>query len=258
MRASRGAIAVVAIAGAAAAVWAWQRPAPRGRARPQPVGEGPAGTAPVPPTIMVPGRLGAPPVAPRPIGGGSADPMAPEPTEDAPTDLQPVAGQGAPLPPGVAPRGSAAVGQPQPGRVALAAEPKTYVLDNGAVVRDHRAGVEQAPLGPPPLPPNERTMSPVVTAQIYRELAPRVRTCGAAVPTNERGADPFVYVTLTVAVTGGQLSTTDVEVAGHDLAGPATDAFLACIHTDGMTITLADTGEPDRRGYIVQYPIRVR
>lgn len=135
---------------------------------------------------------------------------------------------------------------------------RTYVMDNGAVVQDHRGEGYGPPVAPPALPPGKRTMSPEITARIFQLLRPGVTKCAAKVPAAERGPDPFVYVTMTVAVAAGRLTTTDVYPTTHDLKGDSVDGYVNCVREAGMAVTLDRTGEPDRTDYVVQYPIRVR
>ena len=168
--------------------------------------------------------------------------------------------------------GGAAVGdrvasdQPRPGSIGGTLEPvrvdsdgtRTYVMDNGAVVQDHRGDGYGPPVAPPALPPGKRTMSPEVTALIFQKLRPGVLACAGKVPASDRGADPFVYVTMTVAVASGRLSTTDTYPTTHDLKGDSLEGYVNCVREAGMAVTLDGTGEPDRNDYIVQYPIRLR
>jgi hypothetical protein len=101
-------------------------------------------------------------------------------------------------------------------------------------------------------------MNPQVTARIYQQLWPAVSTCAGKVPDSDRGDNPFVYVTMTVAVTGGRLTTTDVFPTLHDLKGDSVTSFTDCVREAGMAVVVADSGEPDRTDYVVQYPIRLR
>ncbi len=135
---------------------------------------------------------------------------------------------------------------------------RTYVMDNGAVIRDHRGSGYAPPINPPPMPPDKRTMNTQLTAKIYQQLAPIVAACGGAVPTADRGGDPFTYVTMTVKVEKGQLTTTDVYPTIHDINGTSADAFPACVADKAKAIAIATGDEPDHSDYIVQYPIRLR
>ncbi|MBL8626276.1 MAG: hypothetical protein JNK64_33480 [Myxococcales bacterium] len=135
---------------------------------------------------------------------------------------------------------------------------RTYVMDNGAVVQDHRGDGYGPPIDPPPMPPSKRTMNSAVTAKIYLQLKPMVTACGGKVDPADRGEDPFVYVTMTVAVTKGTLAPTDIYPTLHDLDGASADRFTDCLRTQAMTIRVPDSGEPDRTDYIVQYPIRLK
>ncbi|MBK9030923.1 MAG: hypothetical protein IPL61_06215 [Myxococcales bacterium] len=135
---------------------------------------------------------------------------------------------------------------------------RTYVMDNGAVIRDHRGPDYGPPIVPPPMPPGKRTMSTEVTAKIYAQLKPAVTQCAAQVSAADRGADPFVYVTMTVAVTNGRLATTDVYPTLNDLKGPSVAAFTDCVRKQGLAVSIEQSGEPDRTDYVVQYPLRLR
>jgi hypothetical protein len=137
-------------------------------------------------------------------------------------------------------------------------EPKIYVLDNGAVIRDHRGEGFPPPIAPPPLPPEQRTMNTQLTAKIYLALAPVVRACAAEVPAVDRGDDPFTYVTMTVQVSKGQLTTSDVFPTTHDVKGASEQRFASCVADKGRAIAVAAPDEPDHTDYIVQYPIRLR
>lgn len=160
-------------------------------------------------------------------------------------------------------RGTAAPTRPRPrvpGGTDVEVLPdgtRVYVTDKG-VFRDHRGSGGRAPLGPPGLPPDQKTMSSAVTAQIYDQLKPAVTACSAAVAAGDRGADPFVYVTLTVAVAGGALSTTAVEVGVNDVAPAAQAGLIDCVSQRARSVAIPASGEPDRTDYIVQYPIRLR
>jgi BirA family biotin operon repressor/biotin-[acetyl-CoA-carboxylase] ligase len=162
-----------------------------------------------------------------------------------------------------APGGGSAPTRPRPrvpGQPDVEIRPdgtRVYVTDKG-VFRDHRGSGGSAPLGPPGLPPDQKTMSSAVTAQIYDQLKPAVVACSAAVAAADRGADPFVYVTLTVAVAGGALSTTGVEVGVNDVATSAQAALVQCVSERARAVAIPASGEPDRTDYIVQYPIRLR
>ncbi|MBP8810371.1 MAG: hypothetical protein KBG48_05340 [Kofleriaceae bacterium] len=169
-----------------------------------------------------------------------------------------------PSAPGAGPAGgSAAPSRPRPrvpGTTDVEVLPdgtRVYVSDKG-VFRDHRGSGAPPPLGPPGLPPDQKTMSSAVTAQIYDQLKPAVVACSAAVAAADRGADPFVYVTLTVAVAGGALSTTGVEVGVNDVATSAQAALVQCVSERARAVAIPASGEPDRTDYIVQYPIRLR
>lgn len=162
---------------------------------------------------------------------------------------------GGPAVPG-GPRPSRPLGQrPEVGTNAEGT--RTYTFDN-AVIRDHRGSGGPAPLGPPGLPPDQRTMSSEITAQIYDQLKPIVRGCGDAVAAGDRGPDPFAYVTLTVGVAEGALTTSAVHTGVKDVGAGAEEAFVACVQERAMKLAIPQTGEPDRQDYIVQYPIRLR
>ena len=136
--------------------------------------------------------------------------------------------------------------------------PRFYVMDDGHVVRDHRRGGGEPPLATAPLPPEQRTMSSEVTARVYQQLAPIVATCGAQVPTSARGADPFVYINLTVRVAGGTLTTVDSMPSPHDIADTASAPLVKCVRDGLATLRVAAAGEPDRASYPLQYPVRIR
>lgn len=135
---------------------------------------------------------------------------------------------------------------------------RTYVMDNGAVVQDHRGDGAGPPMDPPPMPPSKRTMNPEITAKVYQQLKPLVTACGAKTDPKERGDDPFTYVTMTVAVTKGTLTPTDVYPTVHDLKGASADKFTDCVRKQALTLEVPDSGEPDRTDYVVQYPIRLK
>ena len=67
-----------------------------------------------------------------------------------------------------------------------------------------------------------------------------------------------VKSSMTVAVTAGRLTTTDVYPTTHDIKGASLDGYVNCVRDAGMAVTLDGTGEPDRTDSVVQYPIRVR
>jgi|GEM_PF-5755881 len=192
---------------------------------------------------------------------------------DAPQSAGPAPGAAEDKPdgvPGPAPRrpvdprsGPVAAGRPGPDDVDLDdgdGDPttRTYVMDNGAVVRDHRGAGAAPPINPPPMRPDQRTMSTVITARIYQQLAPAVASCGAAVPAADRGADPFTYVTMTVKVAKGALTTIDVYPTINDIGGASAASFTTCVTDKAMAISLTARDEPDHDDYIVQYPIRLR
>lgn len=135
---------------------------------------------------------------------------------------------------------------------------KVYVLDNGAEIRDHRGEGMPPPIAPPPMRPDMRTMSSAVTAKIYTALAPIVAECAQGVPAVDRGADPFTYVTMTVQVKGGALTTSDVFPTTHDVNGQSAQTFASCVADKGKSIAVAAPDEADHTDYIVQYPIRLR
>jgi hypothetical protein len=135
---------------------------------------------------------------------------------------------------------------------------RTYVTDTGNPVRDHRDNVAEPIAVPAPMPPSERNMSSVVTAAIYQQLAPVVRSCGVDLPADARGDDPVVHVTLMVDVTGEQLTTADATAVTSDIKGATADAVVACVRDRAAALTVPAKGEPDRSGYVVQYPIRLR
>ena len=192
-------------------------------------------------------------------------------THDTPADSTPgsaVATPGGPGHPAIDPvTGKPVIGRPGTANPAAPDEiddgdgdptTRTYVMDNGAVVRDHRGSGYDPPINPPPMRPDARTMSTVVTARIYQQLAPIVAACANTVPAADRGADPFVYVTMTVKVAKGQLTTTDVYPTIHDVTGGSATAFPSCVADKARTITLTASDEPDHDDYIVQYPIRLK
>lgn len=144
------------------------------------------------------------------------------------------------------------------GAGGASAEPRTYVTDTGNIVRDHRGGVANPVALPAPVPPSDRTMGSTLTAAIYQQLAPIVRACGVAAPAEGRGASPVVHVTLTVDVAAGVLTTASASAVTSDLTGPTSDQIVACVRDRAGALTVAANGEPDRSGYIVQYPIRLR
>lgn len=135
---------------------------------------------------------------------------------------------------------------------------RTYVMDNGAIVRDHRGSGYAPPINPPAMSPDRRTMSTDITARIYQQLAPMVASCGAQVPAEDRGENPFTYVTLNVQVAGGRLAVTDVYPTIHDIEGASAASFPACVRDKAAALSVPTGTEPDRDDYTVQYPIRLR
>jgi hypothetical protein len=136
---------------------------------------------------------------------------------------------------------------------------RTYVTDTGNLVRDHRDLKGREPSAvPAPLPPEQRTMSSVITAEIYRSLAPTVRQCSKDLDASSLGPSPIVNVTLSVDVAGEKLTTTDATAVVTDITGPAADKVIACVRDRAAGLTVGAKGEPDRENYVLQYPIRVR
>jgi hypothetical protein len=135
---------------------------------------------------------------------------------------------------------------------------RTYVTDTGNLVRDHRDHVREDVAVPAPLPPEQRTMSSTITGDLLRQLAPIVRGCGVDVPADARGESPVVHVTLMVDVAGEKLTATDATAVTSDVTGLAADKVLACVRDRAAALTVPAKGEPDRSGYVVQYPIRIR
>lgn len=101
-------------------------------------------------------------------------------------------------------------------------------------------------------------MNSVVTAAIYQQLAPIVRGCGLDLPPDARGDDPIVHVTLMVDVAGEQLTTSEATAVTSDVKGATADEVVACVRDRASALTVAAKGEPDRSGYVVQYPFRLR
>lgn len=135
---------------------------------------------------------------------------------------------------------------------------RTYVMDDGTVVRDHRKNGGEPPVATTPVPPEQRTLNPELSARVYQQLAPRVADCAAKVPATARGADPFVYVNLTVEVDGGVLSTSDVVPVAHDVGDSAAGALVSCVRAGLSTLRVDAKGEPDQTSYVLQYPVRLR
>lgn len=135
---------------------------------------------------------------------------------------------------------------------------REYYTDTGNRVRDHREGVVDPKAVPAPLPPEQRTLSSVITADIYRSLAPIVRGCGNDVDAAAKGPSPVVHVTLGVDIEGEKLTTFDATAVVSDVSGPAADRVIACVRDRAAGLTVAAKGEPDRSNYVVQYPIRIR
>lgn len=135
---------------------------------------------------------------------------------------------------------------------------RTYVMEDGTVGRDHRRGPASAPVAIVPTPPEQRTMSSDLTARVYREVAPKVAACSAKVPDAALGADPFVYLNLTVDVTGGRLNAASVLPVAHDIEEAAATALVTCTREALAKLSLDAAGEPERTGYVLQYPLRVR
>ncbi len=135
---------------------------------------------------------------------------------------------------------------------------RTYVTDTGNLVRDHRDNVREDVAVPAPLPPEQRTMNSTITAALYRQLGPIVRGCGLDVPAGARGESPVVHVTLIVDVAGEQLTATEATAVTSDVTGPAAEKVVSCVRDRAAALTAPAKGEPDRSGYVVQYPIRIR
>ena len=137
---------------------------------------------------------------------------------------------------------------------------RVHVTDTGRIVRDHRPGLNEDPtLFPAPLPPEQRTMSSAITADLAQQLRPIVAGCGRDVPAADRGAEPTVMVTLTVNVAQGRLSTTDVNAGSVDIAEASRDRlFAACVRDHAASLAAVTGDEPDLTDYIVQFPIPLR
>ena len=101
-------------------------------------------------------------------------------------------------------------------------------------------------------------MNSVVTAEIYRSLAPVVRGCANDLDASAKGSEPVVHVTLSVDVVGEKLTSTDATAVANDITGPAADKVIACVRDRAAGLTVDAKGEPDRSNYVVQYPIRIR
>jgi hypothetical protein len=139
------------------------------------------------------------------------------------------------------------------------AQTRTYVTDTGQLVRDHRDLKGREPVAvPAPLPPEQRTMSSVITAEIYRSLAPTVRQCSNDIEASAIGKSPVVNVTLSVDVAGEKLTATYATAVVTDISGPAADKVIECVRDRAAGLTVDAKGEPDRENYVLQYPIRVR
>ncbi len=135
---------------------------------------------------------------------------------------------------------------------------RTYVTDTGNLVRDHRPDVRDPVALPAPMSPEERTMDSVVTAEIYRQLAPVVRGCGNDLDAETKGPESIVHVTLLVDVAAEQLVANQATAVTSGITGPSVDKVIACVRDRAAGLKVAAKGEPDRTGYVVQYPIRLR
>ena len=216
------------------------------------------------PTVVDRGDPGGPAGGlPTRVGPGATTTAGPRPGLGASADVAPVAVGPSGVDPGptvgsAGTPGRPSVIDPDPDGSEPRPPPRVYVMDDGHVVRDHRRGGGAPPLATAPLPPEQRTMSSEVTARVYQQLSPIVAICGAQVPTTARGADPFVYINLTVRVAGGTLTTVDSMPVAHDIADAATAPLVKCIRDGLLPLRVAAAGEPDRAAYPLQYPIRIR
>lgn len=149
---------------------------------------------------------------------------------------------------------------PDRGTPAMAGdgESQVYVTDQGRVVRDHRpSGTGDPPLFPAPMPPEQRTMSSVLTSRIYQQLTPLVAGCGKEIAEGDRGASPTVMVTLTVDVAGGNLTATDVHAGSVDIGEGSRERVAACVREKAAGLSLPSGDEPDRTDYVAQFPVRL-
>jgi hypothetical protein len=85
-----------------------------------------------------------------------------------------------------------------------------------------------------------------------------VVVCGREIPASDRGSEPGAMVTLTVDVKQQSLSSTDVHVGSIGIAEGSRERLANCVREKIGTVKLATPNEPDRTGYVVQFPIRVR
>ncbi|HVV82605.1 MAG TPA: hypothetical protein VHE35_05970, partial [Kofleriaceae bacterium] len=122
----------------------------------------------------------------------------------------------------------------------------------------HRRNGEP-PVSTSPLPPEQRTLDPEVSARVYQQIAPKVAACTAQVPASARGPDPFVYINLTVAIDHGVLSSSDVVPVGHDITDDgARSALESCVRDAASTVRVDAKGQADQAQYVLHYPVRIR
>ncbi len=139
------------------------------------------------------------------------------------------------------------------------ADTRIHTTDTGRIVRDHRPGLNEHPtLFPAPLPPEQRTLNPNVTAALYQQLRPMVKACAGDVPARDRGAEPMVMVSLTVDIAGGSLTATDVNAGSMDVSDGSRERLATCVRERAAGLSMTTADEPDRSSYVVQFPMRLR
>ena len=130
--------------------------------------------------------------------------------------------------------------------------PREYAVGD-TVVRDHREGTH-APLDIPPSvhPPEGRKIPSTLTHEISQKVLDVLKTCAASLPADQRGEKPRLEGVIDISIKSGKTTINKATMQPRNVtAGPAADAFKACMEQTSIGIQNSAPDQEDLDSYTI-------
>lgn len=154
--------------------------------------------------------------------------------------------------------GSAAPSGSDSGSSASADDAPSDYTVGGVRIRDHRAGAHaQIDVPPAVHVPGGRQIASHLTSDLSTLVAAALRECGAAVPSDARGARPRIEGQIVIAIKEQRATITGAVLPARDVADSSSAALQQCVEQRAIGATTPSGNEPDIDRYQITLSLRL-
>ncbi len=139
-------------------------------------------------------------------------------------------------------------------------QPRVYVRDDGALVRDHRGASAKPMMHSTSRRPNtgSRKADPRTVVAVRNAVRPLVRACSETLDKSNWGSAPAIQTEVVIRVESGDLTVDRAYTQSRDVADDQREALTTCVTGKVEAVELRLGEQADISEYTLTLPFRLR